>query len=39
MRFFFYFLRALLTFYFPLCHAPEKKEGRDVLNPETKEAQ
>jgi hypothetical protein len=37
MRRFIYFLRALLTFYFPLCQAPEKKEGGEVLNPETKE--
>ena len=30
MKSFIYFLRASLTFYFPLCHAPEKKEGGEV---------
>ena len=37
MRSLIYFLRALLTLYFPLCHAPEKKAGGEALNPETKE--
>jgi hypothetical protein len=27
---FFSFLRASLTFFFPLCQAPEKKEGGEV---------
>ena len=30
MRSFFYFLRAMLTFYFPPCHVSEKKEGGEV---------
>lgn len=37
MRFFFYCLKPLLAFYFPQCQAPEKKEGGEVLNPETKD--
>ena len=30
MKSFIYFLRAWLTFYFPLCQVPEKKEGGEV---------
>jgi hypothetical protein len=37
MKSFAYFLRALLTFYFPAWLNPKPKDGGEVVNPKTKE--